>query len=294
MTQVAAESLQELPTEEACECLPGKIWQTFLSVQALAVFALSLAWLIQAAQVAAPAAAWWKSALAVVGVTAYGYLLCAARRLDPHSRQGWSFFDIAALLAGALMTTVFVMRSGVLLGAALIAMCLVLEGAALWRLKLVPVQWIGRLRNRRAAVAAVENEVAPIYPIASGELRSTALESPNDVDPAISQQLTRRETESGEEISGFVRGEFASGEASASVDIAFCPTLHGTPELDYEAICDGEVEVTVATLKPFGARLELKRRGELADPLLFTLELHATCGRESEDEAVAIREPIDS
>jgi hypothetical protein len=297
MTNVGADSLRVLPTQEPCDCLPGTLWQVFLGAAAWIFFAISLAWLIQAAGVAIPAPPWWKSMLSLGCVLAFTYGWRVARRLDAHAKQGWSVSDAAMVLASVFITGVFVMRGTALVGAGLIVNLIAMEGLSLWRLKLLPMQTINylghRIRRRRASAASTD-EVIPIRTLAVDELAANVLTSHREDDTAVSQQFTRRETESGVEISGFVRGRIEAAELLTSIDIAFCPTLASEPTLDFETICDEDLEVHIATLRTYGARLDLKRRGDAHDPLEFTLEIHVASETIAEADAMAIREPADS
>ncbi len=291
----SAGDLHVLSAEESCECLPGSLWQTFVGAGAWAMFVLSLAWLGQAVMEGAPAAAWWKSMLSLGCVLAFTYAWRVARRLDAHAKQGWSISDVALLLAGAFIAGVFVMRGTAWVGAGLIALFIVVEGLSLWRLKLIPSQLLSivdrRIRRRGPSIEP-ESEIIPIRTLTGEALAANVLTSSGEDDPAVSQQFTRRETKDGVEISGFVRGRIEAGEFLASVDIAFCPTLAGEPALDFETICDEELQVHVATLRPYGARLDLKRKGDVKEILEFTVEIHTAC--EASDDATAIRERVDS
>ena len=254
MNNASAGNLQVLSAEESCECLPGSLWQTFVGAGALAMFGLSFAWLVQSVMEGAPAAAWWKSMLSLGCVLAFTYAWRVARRLDTHAKQGWSVSDAALLLAGAFIAGVFVMRGTALVGAGLIALLIAVEGLSLWRLKLIPRQLLSivdsRIRRRGPSIDPA-SEIIPIRTLAAEEIAANVLTSPGEDDPAVSQQFTRRETESGVEISGFVRGRFEAAELLASVDIAFCPTLVSDPTLDFETICNEELELHVATLRPY-------------------------------------------
>ena len=75
--------------------------------------------------------------------------------------------------------------------------------------------------------------------------------------------LARRQTAVGEEIEGWTRVHFASGQREATVHVAFCPPLAGSPELHTEDLDGAELEIRVAAVFPFGARLAVRRKGDL-------------------------------
>jgi hypothetical protein len=297
MTSIDAQPLRVVGDEEHCKCLASQLWQVFLSAAAWVLLALALGWLIQTAQATAPAALWWKSLLALGCMLCLTHVLRVLRRLDAYVNQGWTVFDVVLLLAGACLTAILAIREGVLISVGLIAIFLLLEGLSLWRLNLVPRRLTAAVSGRFSRTTGAPigtNITTPNQAIADSDLNAVTLSSTSESDPAISQQLVRRELEDAIEISGFVRGEFAAGELHSSVDIAFCPTLPSSPQLEFEPICDGEIEAAISTLKPYGARLELTRRGDLQEPLSYTLELHVRCEREIPATESAIHEPADS
>jgi hypothetical protein len=86
-----------------------------------------------------------------------------------------------------------------------------------------------------------------------------------------SQRLTRyRSAEGHDTLTGEVRCEFAAGERSSTIHIAFCPAFATLPSFDFEPIDDSndspspgaphsaEVRILLGQLLPQGARLDLK------------------------------------
>lgn len=286
MTSAASNSLPVSTSDEDCACLGGTLYAAVVHAAGYAIFFLSTAWLVQATLSAAPGAVWWKSALALALVLACTWFLRMAWRLNPHARPGWTLFDAAMLLTGVSVTTIFVLRGGPLAGALFLCVFIVQEGSSLWRLKLLP----NRLLQFKSGLAAeqtlpnvepysVSSLVSQASATAGENTAATILETKIGDDPNIRQQFTRRESEDAVEISGFVRGKFGANQSSTSLDIAFCPTLAGQLTLEVETNCEEEVDVQVATLRPFGARLELKRKGRKFDnEAPFTLEIHVLAG----------------
>lgn len=77
--------------------------------------------------------------------------------------------------------------------------------------------------------------------------------------------LSRRVTDEGELIEGWVRIHFAEGQRETVVHVAFCPPLAGSPELETEDLEGVGLEIRVAAVFPFGARLSVRRSGSLED-----------------------------
>ncbi len=75
--------------------------------------------------------------------------------------------------------------------------------------------------------------------------------------------LSRRLTDDGELIEGWVRIHFAEGQRETLVHVAFCPPLAGNPELETEDLDGVGLEIRVAAIFPFGARISVRRSGKL-------------------------------
>ncbi len=75
--------------------------------------------------------------------------------------------------------------------------------------------------------------------------------------------LSRRLTDDGELIEGWVRIQFAEGQRETQVHVAFCPPLAGNPELETEDLDGVGLEIRVAAVFPFGARISVRRSGSL-------------------------------
>jgi hypothetical protein len=75
--------------------------------------------------------------------------------------------------------------------------------------------------------------------------------------------LSRRLTDDGELIEGWVRIQFVAGQRETLVHVAFCPPLAGNPELETEDLDGVGLEIRVAAVFPFGARISVRRSGSL-------------------------------
>ncbi|MFO1042294.1 MAG: hypothetical protein U0941_10945 [Planctomycetaceae bacterium] len=75
--------------------------------------------------------------------------------------------------------------------------------------------------------------------------------------------LSRRMTDDGELIEGWIRIQFAEGQRETLVHVSFCPPLSGNPELETEDLDGAGLEIRVAAVFPFGARISVRRNGQL-------------------------------
>lgn len=77
-------------------------------------------------------------------------------------------------------------------------------------------------------------------------------------DNVLQQFVRRRTAEGEEEVSGWWRARFTTGERTTIVHLAFCPPFDFTPELVLEQVAGPETRLKTVRLLPHGARLELK------------------------------------
>lgn len=77
--------------------------------------------------------------------------------------------------------------------------------------------------------------------------------------------LSRRITELIEQVEGWVRVDFAPGLRETVVHVAFCPPLSGIPQIETEDLEGSGVEIRVAAAFAFGARLSVRRSGDLSE-----------------------------
>ena len=89
-------------------------------------------------------------------------------------------------------------------------------------------------------------------------------ESAHDED--ITQWMSRRVTDDGELVEGWLRVEFPAGQREATAHVSFCPPLSGPPEIETEDLDGADLEIRVGTSFPFGARLTVRRSGSTAQP----------------------------
>lgn len=84
-----------------------------------------------------------------------------------------------------------------------------------------------------------------------------------DSDDNQTLWLSRRLSEDGEQIEGWVRVPFARGQRETVIHVAFCPPLGSAPEIETEDLEGVGLEIRVAAVFPFGARLSVRRSSPL-------------------------------
>lgn len=89
------------------------------------------------------------------------------------------------------------------------------------------------------------------------------VECVEDSDDNQTLWLSRRLSEEGEQIEGWVRVPFARGQRETVVHVAFCPPLASAPEIETEDLEGVGLEIRVAAVFPFGARLSIRRSSPL-------------------------------
>jgi hypothetical protein len=80
-----------------------------------------------------------------------------------------------------------------------------------------------------------------------------------DTDENQTLWLSRRQTDEGEWIEGWVRVQLEAGQRETTVHVSFCPPLTGAPELETEDLDGAGLEIRIAAMFPFGARLSIRR-----------------------------------
>ena len=133
---------------------------------------------------------------------------------------------------------------------------------------------------------AVESDVASG---GSGEPSSPAVpfaeELPDSLevgDLAVSQQLVRAVDAEGVDICrGRLHADFAGGQRTATLHVAFCPPFRQTPEIECEQADGAEVDVKQTQVLPSGMRLELRLAVASNQPKDAVIEFCATVAESS-------------
>ncbi|MGA2798559.1 MAG: hypothetical protein ABSE63_13335 [Thermoguttaceae bacterium] len=75
----------------------------------------------------------------------------------------------------------------------------------------------------------------------------------------VTQQLTRSTTaQGGDLLCGALRLDFAAGQRTGNLHVAFCPPFAGTPEITAEQADGPEARIKIAQLLPYGVRMDVK------------------------------------
>jgi hypothetical protein len=91
------------------------------------------------------------------------------------------------------------------------------------------------------------------------------------------QQLTRyRAADGTQSIHGTLIAEFAPGERSATLYVAFCPPLERLPTVEAEAIDDASASVKLTQLLHNGVQLDVRLPQPANDKQTVTVEMVAT------------------
>ncbi len=84
-------------------------------------------------------------------------------------------------------------------------------------------------------------------------------------DEAMTQWMSRRNTDEGEVVEGWARVEFSAGQRDATVHLSFCPPLGGRPDIQTEDLDGSDLEIRIPAVFPFGARLSVRRLGSTTE-----------------------------
>lgn len=129
----------------------------------------------------------------------------------------------------------------------------------------------GRLRRR--AELGVPRDTATLEPPtprgAGSPLAAVLHDLPpaqDEPDEAVTQQLTRRQAETGEVIEGWVRVSFAAAQRHATAHVAICPPLARVPVCFAEQSDGPAARIKVAQVLPYGVRFELKLDEPAVEP----------------------------
>jgi hypothetical protein len=99
----------------------------------------------------------------------------------------------------------------------------------------------------------------------------------NDGVPLPIQQLTRyRHADGTQTILGTLLAEFAPGDRSTTLHVAFCPPFDRLPTVEAEAVDDTPATVNVTQLLHNGVQLEVRLPAPAAGPQSAAIELFAS------------------
>lgn len=97
-------------------------------------------------------------------------------------------------------------------------------------------------------------------------------EDEEDIADNVIQQITRSRSSDGVEvISGILRAEFAAGEQTQNLHVAFCPPLAYEPAVVTHQLGGSPLTIKVGQAEIFGTRIELRRAVTASTPESATI-----------------------
>ena len=240
-------------------------------------------------------------ALALAGLLAAAAVLVLARRsagamsqpLPPPATLGAGVIlaAVAAAIrlllrrfstAGRTMHFALTVSTAVLAAALTFPQNAVWVNVALWALLGVEEAWAWRARRERPPLST---DTIPQVDTTPRDVRVDPPPRPHgptietietEPDARVTQQLTRSQAADGsQQLHGWLRTEFAAGQRTTAVHLAFCPPLGRTPTLSVDQRGGPNVRVKTAQLLPHGARLDLKLAETADEPQQVLLEFTA-------------------
>jgi len=82
-------------------------------------------------------------------------------------------------------------------------------------------------------------------------------------------------------LQGSVRADFAAGQTIATVHISFSPAFARLPEFSCEVVDAPSVRARTPAVYRYGARIELKRTGDVSRTDHVEIRFHACAARDS-------------
>jgi hypothetical protein len=104
--------------------------------------------------------------------------------------------------------------------------------------------------------------------------------SPAPPPESLIQQLTRVRENGCERVNGKARIDFAAGEQTTALHVAFSPPLAKDPSVAAEAPDVEGITIRATECRTYGLRLEVKRGRDVATPLTVLVQFEANCGLE--------------
>jgi hypothetical protein len=94
---------------------------------------------------------------------------------------------------------------------------------------------------------------------------------------AADEWMERTTGEAGQvRLQGQIVAEFSAGQSIATVHIPFCPAFCDLPEFSYEIVDSPSIRARTPAVYRYGARLELKRSGDITGPDRAEIRFSAT------------------
>ncbi len=119
--------------------------------------------------------------------------------------------------------------------------------------------WLAESRTRDAGILKTEED--GVVQCGASDAFSAPDEELDEILPVgVTQQLERSTTpEHGEQITGFLRGEFAPNQTKISLFAGFCPPLTRIPSVECFVV-EGDAQLEVTQVLPHGFSVSVKKR----------------------------------
>ncbi|MDA1053840.1 MAG: hypothetical protein O3C40_25610 [Planctomycetota bacterium] len=127
--------------------------------------------------------------------------------------------------------------------------------------------WRPAMRSARLAALTVKSDAnEPV------EEDDEPIDAEEELGANVMQQVTRSRNDDGVEvISGVLRAEFAPGERTHNLHVAFCPPLAYEPNVVAHQLDGSPLIIRVAQSEIFGARIELRRAAAAVPTVAATI-----------------------
>ena len=155
----------------------------------------------------------------------------------------------------------------------------------------VPHPLLPALRRRLAAWRPLAIPFPPRRAVAAGKsaqnagasatqqgISGLALEGnpSRDLVGNVLQRIERvQSADAGDILSGSVATQFARGQATAHIHLAFCPPFDRVPRLDYRQVAGPAARVKVGQVLPHGVRFDVKLASPAPEPTRLVLDVRA-------------------
>lgn len=92
------------------------------------------------------------------------------------------------------------------------------------------------------------------------------------IEETVLQQMIRSKTSEGlERLDGTFLAEFLADSMTTTVHIPFCPAFERVPTVQVFAADESDAHLRIASAKPFGIRVDVKRKSLTTDKIRFVV-----------------------
>jgi hypothetical protein len=220
--------------------------------------------------------------LGVVLVSLSALLRLGWRAVAPNQPRLSHLVAFVAPLPAETLLAVAVSMTGTSTSALFVFWGTLFVSEVLWWFFAWQRDWIGppTIVERTSAATAEPAPETADQNEASGELPSDAelgeADRGNWLAEGMTQQLTRIDAPDGTQtIEGVLRSQFAPGERSRSLHVAFCPPLQSSPVATVTQMSGPRCHLKAADVQTYGARFDVRlaSSSELAEEVMLHFEV---------------------